>query len=304
MFKEFRTASIYQLGRDVGLSQDEMQQQLDAFRFTPCASQDMARSGFISPLTFSPDDELVQAGNGFLLVAIKHEKKMLPGAVVKTALASRVETLEVEQNRRLKKSEKESLKDEVIHSLLPRAFSGYSQTLVLFDIQNMRVFVNAPAKKAEDALALIRKALGSLPVVPLTMESPIELTLTEWVKTASAPAGWTLGERAELQALLADGGAAKVTKQDLASDEIQAMIDAGKLVTRLELNWQDRVWLVVSDSGALSGLSFADELIGQNDDIDREEAHQRRAADIELVADELFQVTNQLTEALGGVAQR
>ncbi|PLR29141.1 recombination-associated protein RdgC, partial [Chimaeribacter californicus] len=295
MFKEFRTASIYRLSRDVTLTHDELQKQIATLTFQPCGSQDMAKSGFISPLTGDTEGELVCSGNGYLLVAIKHEKKLLTSSVIKQALAARVQKLEAEQARRLKKSEKDSLKDEVIHALLPRAFSGYSQTLVLFDTRGMRVFVNAPAKKAEDALALVRKALGSLPVVPVCMETPIELTLTKWVQESDMPAGWTMGARAEFESLLESGGVAKVAKQDLGSDEIQAMISAGKVVTRLEMNWQERVSLVLSDSGQLTGLAFSDSLVMQNDDIERDEALQRRAADIALVADELLRMTDDLT---------
>ena len=41
--------------------------------------------------------------------------------------------LEAEQARKLKKTEKDSLKDEVLHSLLPRAFSRFSQTMMWID---------------------------------------------------------------------------------------------------------------------------------------------------------------------------
>ncbi|MCV5341928.1 recombination-associated protein RdgC, partial [Escherichia coli] len=87
----------------------------------------------------------------------------------KEELQKKILTLEEEQDRKLKKTEKDSLKDEVLHSLLPRAFTRKSVAKILIDRSNHLVFVEASsAKKAEDQLALLRKSLGSLPVVPFS----------------------------------------------------------------------------------------------------------------------------------------
>ncbi len=51
-------------------------------------------------------------------------------------------------------------------------------------------------------LALMRKSLGSLPVVPLSVENPIELTLTDWVRDGSAPQGFQMGMRQNLRQCL------------------------------------------------------------------------------------------------------
>ncbi len=50
--------------------------------------------------------------------------------MIKQALEAKIAKLEAEQARKLKKTEKDSLKDEVLHSLLPRAFSRFSQTMM------------------------------------------------------------------------------------------------------------------------------------------------------------------------------
>ncbi|WP_440800296.1 recombination-associated protein RdgC [Serratia marcescens] len=300
----FKNLMVYRLSREVALNADKMEKQLSAFAFTPCGSQDMAKTGWVSPMG-SHSDALTHAVNGQIVICARKEEKILPSPVIKQELQAKIERLEAEQHRKLKKTEKDALKDEVLHSLLPRAFSRFNQTFMWIDTVNDLIMVDAAsAKRAEDTLALLRKSLGSLPVVPLTMESPIELTLTEWVRSGEMPAGFAIQDEAELKAILEEGGVIRCKKQNLISDEIAVHIEAGKLVTKLAVDWQERIQLMLSDDGSLKRLKFADTLREQNDDIDRDDFAQRFDADFILMTSELAALIKNTIEALGGEAQR
>ena len=188
----FKNLMVYRLSRDIELRAEEMEKQLAELTFTPCGSQDMAKTGWVSPMG-SHSDALTHTANGQIIICARKEEKILPSPVIKQALEAKIQKLEADQGRKLKKTEKDSLKDEVLHSLLPRAFSRFSQTMMWIDTVNGLIMVDcASAKKAEDTLALLRKTLGSLPVVPLTLENPIELTLTEWVRSGTVAQGFQL----------------------------------------------------------------------------------------------------------------
>ncbi|MBH3122439.1 recombination-associated protein RdgC [Serratia ureilytica] len=291
----FKNALIYRLSRNVDLS--GMEDKLAAFAFTPCGSQDMAKTGWVAPI----GDALVHTANGQHLLVVQREEKILPREVIQTELNKKVAKLEAEQHRRLKKSEKDALKDEVLHSLIPRAFSKHHKTQFWINERAGLIVVDAAsAKRAEDTLALLRKSLGSLPVVPLTMENPIELTVTEWVRSGLPPAGFILQDEAELKAVLEEGGIIRCKKQELVGDEIATNLQAGKLVTKLALSWQDRIDFVLSDDGALKKLKFSDALLEQNDDIDREDYAQRFDADFILLTGELATLITNLIAVLGG----
>lgn len=299
----FKNLMVYRLSRDITLTADAMERQLAEFTFTPCGSQDMAKTGWISPMGKS-SDALTHIANGQIIICARKEEKMLPASVIKQNLEAKINKLEAEQARKLKKTEKDALKDEVLHSLLPRAFSRFNQTFVWIDtINNLIMLDCASAKKAEDTLALLRKSLGSLPVVPLSFEKPLELTLTEWVRSGDTPAGFALMDEAELKAMLEGGGVIRCKQQDLVCDEIANHIESGKVVTKLALDYQERVQFMLADDASIKRLKFADTLREQNDDIDKEDVGQRFDADFILMTAEITALLTNLIDALGGEAQ-
>lgn len=95
------------------------------------------------------------------LLSVRAKKKILPSPVIKQALEAKIAKLEAEQARKLKKTEKDSLKDEVLHSLLPRAFSRFSQTMMWIDTVNGLIMVDcASAKKRKIRWHCCVKAWG------------------------------------------------------------------------------------------------------------------------------------------------
>ncbi|HEN3249340.1 TPA: recombination-associated protein RdgC [Yersinia enterocolitica] len=296
----FKNLLIYRLSREVIFNTEEMEKQLTAFKYSPCGSQDLSKSGWVSPLG-NHSESLIHSVDGQLIVTILNQSKILPAEVVRKELQEKIAKLEVEQHRKLKKTEKNSLKDEVFQLLIPRAFSKFNKTQLWIDTKANLIIVDASsAKKAEDALALLRKTLGSLPVTPLYMHTPIELTITEWVRSGNPPAGFILQDEVELKAILEDGGIIRCKKQNLIGDEIATNIEAGKLVTKLALDWQERITFILSDDNSIKRVKFSDILLERNDDIDSEDLAQRFDADFVLLTGELSALIKDLTIALGG----
>lgn len=296
----FKNICVYRLARDVDLTGPILLEALSKYAFSPCGSQDMAKTGWVPTIG---DSFVLQHGEQFMITE-KHEEKILPTPVLKAELDKKVETLQLQQGRKLKKSEKDSLKDEVLHSLLPRAFTRSKKSRMWIDAKEGLVFVEAAsARKAENMLALLRKSLGSLPVVPFTPANPIEVTVTEWLK-GGFPKSFPVGDEAAFKAILEDGGAVRAMKQDLQSDEMMAHVEAGKLAVSIGLHWSDRATFRLNDDLTIKKLTFCDELCDQNDDIDREDAAHRMTADFILFTAEFSALFAQLVEALGGECER
>lgn len=298
----FKNLMIYRLTKDLDWASDSLQTALQQAEYHPCHQSDMSKFGWTNPLRGS-DLLHFSVGKQILLLAHK-EEKILPAHVVKAELEQRIEQLEQKENRKLKKVEKQALKDDVVAMLLPRAFSKNQQTALWIDSENQLIYVDAASsKRAEDALALLRKSLGSLPVVPLSFANEPSLVMTDWLTKDHTPAWLIPLEEAELTGSQ-DSGIIRCKQQNLESDEIQNLLNAGKFITKLSLEWEAHLSFVLNEDGSLKRLKFADQIREKNDDILKEDYAQRFDADFVLMTGILSKLTANLLDEFGGEKER
>lgn len=298
----FKNVMVYRLTSPLSLESEMLGEQLQETRFTPCGQHDMSKFGWSMPLSGSEQLHFSQ-GKQFLLVSHK-EDKLLPANVVKKETEERIAVLEEAEARKLKKTEKQAVKDQVVSVLLPRAFSKHQFTAIWLDLDNQLVYVDAASsKRAEDTLALLRKSLGSLPVVPLSFAVPVAERLTDWIAKGHTPAWISLLQEAELKSFDTDS-VIRCKRQDLESDEITQHLQAGKFITKLAIDWENHFSCVLNEDASLSRLKFADEIREKNDDILKEDVAQRFDADFLLMTEELKLFTQKIIEEFGGIKER
>ena len=296
----FKNAMIYRLTKSLDWSEKTLSDALENNQYHSCNQSEMSKFGWSTPLKGS---ELLYftVGKQILLLAQK-EEKILPAHVIKRELDARVEKLEQAENRKLKKVEKQTLKDDVVATLLPRAFSKYQQPALWIDAENNLIYVDAAsAKRAEEALALLRKSLGSLPVVPLSFANEPSLVMQEWVAKESIPQWLVSLEEAELRD--ANNGVIRCKQQALDSDEILSLVNS-KYVTKLALEWEEHLSFVLNEDCSLKRLKFADQIREKNDDILKEDYAQRFDADFVLMTGILSKLTENLLHDFGGEKER
>lgn len=297
----FRNLLVYRLTQDLPFDAEALEAALASKLARACASQELTTYGFIAPFGKGADAPLVHVSGDFLLVAARKEERILPGSVVRDALKEKVDEIEAQQMRKVYKKERDQLKDEIVMSLLPRAFVRRSATFAAIAPKLGLILVDsASAKRAEDLLSTLREVLGSLPVRPLAVKMAPIATLTDWVKTQQAAPDFFVLDECELRDINEDGGVVRCKRQDLTSEEIQLHLSSGKLVTQLALAWQDKLSFVLDDKLVIKRLRFEDLLQDQAAQDGGDEALGQLDASFTLMMLTFSDFLPSLFEALGG----
>jgi recombination associated protein RdgC len=142
---------------------------------------------------------------------------------------------------------------------------------------------------------MLRKAIGSLPVVPLARHS-VQADLTSWLKDDSAPSDINVLEEAELQALEEDGAIIRCKNQDLYSEEITHHLEAGKSVQKIAVEWSETLTAIIQEDLSIKRLKFTDVIREQNDDIPKDQMLARLDANFALMSGEVVRFAKRLKE--------
>ncbi len=297
----FKNLVLYRFTEPFALAADELEEKLADKRFIPCGKQDEFSMGWTSPVGGSVE-QLIHASNGFMMLCLKKEEKVVPAGVVNEMLQEKVAEKELQEVRKLSKKERTALKDELVFELLPRAFSFSKKTFAYIDPKGGWMIVDAAsAKKAEDLLSHLRKCLGSLPVVPVnTVDKPVTV-MTEWlVDSATTPKDLVVEDECELRSPEEEGSIIRCKRHNLSLPEITNHLDTGKQVIKLAVNWTDRLSFIVDENLAIKRLKFLDLIQDQVSDTDAEDEAARFDVDFSIMSLELANFLPRLLEIFGG----
>lgn len=314
--KLFKNMIAYDFTRPLPQSKTtlELQQRLEAqlaeFKFSACTGNEFIKKGWSAPLGVDSEMFTHVSGDNMLLL-YKQEKRDIPAVEVARRLEKKVAEIETAECRQVKKKERSILKEEIIFSLLPRAFSKFTVVPLWIDLKNQRLLVDANShKKAEDAISLLRKTIGSLALVPFPAETadPRQV-LTHWVSESAKtlPACYQLGSAAKISDL--EGGSVTLKDCDLLGEEVQSYLASNMFVNSLAISWGNtaahsdleggyfvsQVSFTLTDGLILKAINLTN-IDEQLDDIELEDFAAHFDAEFTLVAGTLAQLLDQMKD--------
>lgn len=295
----FKNLRIYRFTKNIDLSTDTLEEVLAEQNFKPCTNMEFSRYGWVPPL--GKDSELyTHSCSGYTMICARKQEKILPPAAINEMLEEKITDFESAQDRKIYRKEKRTIKDDVIHSLLPRALTRSFLTYAYFDTkQKLLIIDSASSNKAEEFMEHLRATLGSLPVVPFKCHSDAANIMTNWLQN-KMPEHFDLDNDCELQNPRESKNIVRCRNQELESAEILSHLKAGKRVIQLALIWRDAIRFVLSEDFSIKRLRF-EEIVQEQAESDATDKATQFDQDFAVMALQLNQLIMELLEEFGGI---
>jgi len=149
----FKNARIFRFTKPVQVTPERLDEALQGDAFQPCGPQDTSRQGWVAPLG-KLSEQLVHAANGYMLICLQRQEKLLPSSVINDYVSERVDAIEHEQSRKVRRKEITEIKEQVVRfvvgaglvsiSGIQRKFKiGYNRSANLVDAMEQNGVVSA-----------------------------------------------------------------------------------------------------------------------------------------------------------------
>ena len=246
-------------------------------------------------------DELVQETAGCSLICMGKEERILPRGVINRLLTERIQALEAQQGRTVKRAEKAQIAEDLEFELLPKAFCLQKRLPALLDQTSKRIIINSASDtQAGQLTSLLRKSLPGLSIEPLKYTENLALRFAHWISNpAMLPPCFQLASDCLLFSPDDDKKRFNCKGYELPADEILTLLSQGLVVAENSIVWNERIQLTLTQDLTFKRLKCLDYLVDEFNDVRQlDEEYQQQDAALTLLAGELRALTNDLLAAL------
>jgi recombination associated protein RdgC len=297
----FKNIYLYRLENDFTLSPEELHDALLKKAFTPCAATQRESLGWVSPLGKN-SEMLTHAANGYILLTMARQERLLPASVIREEMEEKVAEIEAKEDRKVSRKEKKEMRENLEFELLPRAFTRTQKIDAWISPRHQGagwLVVNTPSAPRAEALSeLLRKTLGSLPLALPETEVVPTVAMSKWLKDGVLPVPFELALECELKSEGDEKSVVAFRKHELLTDEVQANLDAGKVVSRLGMVWDNKISFLLTEDLQIRKLRFLDVLEEQLQDSDPQTHEEHLDIEFALMTGEVSAMLGDLFKAL------
>lgn len=294
----FKNLRIFNLKDDFNVSADELENALSQYKIREPGQQEASKCGFATVFN-DKTSVLVQAQNNRILFRFVIKERVLPSSVVKEEVEKRCDVLESETGHSVGRKKKADIKNDVLLEYLPNSFIRVKQDIHgYFDFNNRTLVIGSATKSVtETVTALIRKALGSLPITNLLGEcTDPRILLTEWMKSHTMPPELEFLSKLKLSDASEESRKLDASNFELDSEELSSAFASGMLVDETEMQFNKSIKGVMSCDFTFKKMALSDVVREPLLEMDSKDKLAIMDAEFEIAASEIGKVKSFINE--------
>lgn len=296
----FKQIQLFRIG-EASFDQETLTEKLQQIEFTPCLPSMPQSIGWAA--TVDEDEApLVRTVNGYFMFCMQVEDKILPATVIRQELNEAIKQIEASESRKLRGKEKMALKDDIMMTLLPRAFKKSTRVYAYIDTKNNWLVLGTTNSKMTDQFMSLYKKTISDDIFPVEMKN-LSATMTSWLKNKNNPTVLNVEKACVLQDPKQENRVIRCQHQDLFATSIQGLIKDGCEAIQLKLTWHDRVNFVLVNDGTIRSINYQDEIKDQAKELEPETRQQQLDADFLIMSETLSRLSLDVLEAINHAAE-
>lgn len=264
-------------------------------RFEGCTGYQELAIGW-SPVRHA-ESILADVVNGHIVLLASIETKSVPSDVVNRKVNEVVSAIDANEARKPGRKEMREIRDSVRQELIPAAFPKRTDVWVYIDTKRNRVLLGAGSQGVADSVAtLLIQTFDNVSISLVnTTSSPASMMVMWLTDHESVPDSFAVGRGVELKANDESKATVKFANHHLEAEKMREHISQGKLPTKLDLEWNDRVNFVLTEGLQIKKIKLLDIVFADQDgarDFD---------ADVTIITSELGSMLDDLIAAHGGL---